>query len=62
MAVVMRGVDRLAKRSYADIYNYLINTPSEYTNTVITQIEGRQHYLLQPQLSIPKHYQLLRIP
>ena len=55
----MRGVDRLAKRSYADIYNYLINTPSEYTNTVVTQIEGRQHYLLQPQLSIPKHYQVL---
>ena len=39
----VHGVDRLAKRSYA----------------VVTQIEGRQHYLLQPQLSIPKHYQLL---
>ena len=53
--------------SYADIYNYMINTPSEYThemlkayksidgynffvngwvsNIVVTQIEGRHHYL-----------------
>ena len=64
--------------SYADIYNYLINTPSEYThemlkayksmdgynffvngwvsNVVVTQIEGRQHYLFTATV---KHSQTL---
>ena len=64
--------------SYADIYNYLINTPSEYTheklkayksmdgynffvngwvsNVVVTQVEGRQHYLFTATV---KHSQIL---
>ena len=64
--------------SYANIYNYLINTPSEYThemlkayksidgynffvnrwvsNIVVTQIEGRHHYLFT---AIVKHSQTL---
>ena len=64
--------------SYADIYNYLINTPSEYThemlkayksmdgynfyvngwvsNIVVTQVEGKQHYLF---IATVKHSQTL---
>ena len=64
--------------SYTDIYNYLINTPSEYThemlkayksmdgynffvngwvsNIVVTQIEGRYHYLFSATV---KHSQTL---